>query len=203
MKIEILPYQDTWASDFQLLKTELQTFLSAFNPIIEHFGSTAVPGLAAKPVIDILVGIPTASLFSDIEGILQQEKDYIHYSCFDELIPLRRLFVRLKDSAPHHIFPNSYDNFENIPHDEINTHRKAHIHIWDLQSQDWFRHIAFRDYLIAHKTVRDEYQELKISLEGEDWKDGMHYNDAKNEFIKREEQNALEWKRSINLGFRI
>jgi len=194
LKIEVIPYQSSWVDDFQFLKAELENILHSFDPVIEHIGSTSVPGLAAKPVIDIMVGIQSASLFEELVSIMANQDGYIYYRCFDDAMPLRRLYVKLKQTANLADFPKHYDDFETIPHTTINTYRKAHVHIWDIHSKDWLRHIAFRDYLIANDIVRNEYQELKLSLSQQEWRDGVHYNEAKDVFIKREERKALEWR---------
>jgi GrpB-like predicted nucleotidyltransferase (UPF0157 family) len=78
---------------------------------------------------------------------------------------------------------------------ELHEHqnRLAHIHILIYNSEHWIRHIVFRDYLRTHPLIRYQYQQLKQDLSHKEWKDGNEYNQAKNEFIKVEEQNAVIW----------
>src|SRR5690606_17563066 len=73
------------------------------------------------------------------------------------------------------------------------TLRKAHIHVLPRNSPHWQRHIAFRDYLQTHPTVKEEYQALKEKLTKQVWRDGNEYNEAKNAFIKVVEERALKW----------
>jgi len=193
MKISIESYNEDWPKQFLKLKKEIHTLLDEFDPVIEHFGSTAVPGLSAKPVIDILVGIEDTALFPKIVNLLLAHESYIYYQVFDAEIPERRLFIRLRDGEDTSVFNSIMDDFETIPHDQINASRIAHIHIWEINSDDWIRHIAFRDYLIAHDDVREKYADIKRGLGKKDWAHGMEYNDGKNAFIKEEEAKAIAW----------
>lgn len=193
MKISIEPYNEDWPIQFAALKKEIHGLLVEFDPVVEHFGSTAVPGLPAKPVIDILVGIKNKNQLSSTVGPILQHKSYLHYQVFDAEIADRRLFVRLKDEIDNSEFDNVLDNFETIPHNKINQARIAHVHIWEINTPDWIRHIAFRDYLISHDEVRKKYGTLKMELGKKEWRHGMEYNDRKNAFIKREEKKAIEW----------
>jgi len=198
MKINIETYNPEWPKQFQRLKEEIHTILHMYEPKIEHFGSTAVPGLPAKPVIDILVGIKDKSRFSNIVDLMLQHDAYIHYQVFDEEVPDRRLFVRLKDGADPSKFEKVMDDFDSIPHNEINENRMAHIHIWEYGCKDWIRHIAFRDYLIAHPEVMDAYGRIKKGLGQKNWSHGMEYNDAKNAFIKEVEAKAIFWYEELS-----
>jgi len=197
MKLIIEKYSEDWPKQFLILQKEIQTILKQYNPIVEHFGSTAVPGLPAKPVIDILVGIEDVSLFPHIVELMLQNSSYIHYKFFDKVIPERRLFVRIKDDAKDADFEQVFDDFDTIPHDRINASRIAHVHIWEYNSSNWIRHIAFRDYLIAHDEVREKYGEIKTGLGKKEWAHGMEYNDGKNAFLKAEEAKAIIWYENI------
>lgn len=195
MKIDVVPYREEWPNDFQNIQQELQEVLSEFFPVIEHFGSTSVPGLSAKPVIDIAVGIPDLSMLDDLVQPMM-DSGYIYYQAFNEAMPERRLFVGLKKQSEQPGFPSMFTKEDDIPHELINAHRKSHVHVWQIGSSEWTRHIAFREYLKRHKDVRLKYQQLKEQLAERNWKDGMEYNDAKNDFIKREEQKAIAWYRN-------
>ncbi|MCB0851603.1 MAG: GrpB family protein [Bacteroidetes bacterium] len=193
MKISIEPYTPTWAEEFSRLKTELEFLLPHFQFKIEHIGSTSVPGLAAKPIIDIMVGIQDTNQFPQIIQNILTNPYYIYYQAFNEFFPERRLFVKLKKEVNEAGFPNTFSDLESIPHDLINPLRIAHIHIWPLQSEHWLRHLAFREYLKVHKEVRDEYAQIKKELGKQEWEHGMAYNEGKDAFIKREEKKAVLW----------
>ncbi len=173
--------------------------LQGIDPVIEHFGSTSVPGLAAKPIIDILVGVKDKIYFSSIVERLLEHSSYIYYQAFNKEMPDRRLFVRLKDGVDTGAFESVMDDLDTIPHDQINLARIAHIHIWEIDSEDWIRHIAFREYLKAHDDVREEYAALKRGLGKKNWSHGMEYNDGKNAFIKEEEAKAIAWYKHTQL----
>ena len=193
MKITIAPHDINWANQFETIKIEITKLLDGFPIQVEHFGSTAVPGLAAKPVIDILVGIQDLSDFDAIVKLFLKDPSYIYYEVYNKYLPERRLFVKLKAKANLHEFKNVYTEEGEIPHDEINHARYAHIHIWKYGSDDWIRHIAFRDYLKHHDAVRLAYEDLKKALSRKSFKDGLEYNAGKNSFIEEEEKKALDW----------
>lgn len=192
MKITIKAYDTAWAARFDQLREELSSILEAFHPQIEHFGSTSVPGLAAKPIIDILVGLPDIQdVHSSITPMMQHH--YIYYAAYNTLMSDRRLFVRLKGKDDHDRFQEMYTQAETIPHEEINPYKLAHVHVRELGTPEWIRHIAFRDYLKTHPEVRQQYEQLKRKLSRKVWKDGNAYNQAKDSFIKAEERKAVAW----------
>lgn len=193
MQIKIEPYNKEWDGQFQTIKDELVQLLGDLSSQIEHFGSTSVPGLAAKPVIDILVGLEDEKYFDLAVGRILKNPRYLYYESFNQYMPNRRLFVKIKDTVDPNDFEQIYSNLEDIPHDKINRSRISHIHIWKYNTTDWFRHIAFREYLKTHDEVRLKYENIKKALSARSWKHGMEYNDGKNKFIKEEEQKALQW----------
>ena len=192
MKIDIEEFNNEWVSQFQQIADTLRTILGELNPRIEHIGSTSVPGLVAKPIIDILVGIESASLLDEtIEPMMKHS--YIYYEIYNSIMPFRRLYVGLKDKNDLNRFQPIYAKNDQIPHDEIHQYKLTHIHIWEFGTPEWKRHIAFRDYLKEHTTVRTHYEQLKRELSLRNWKDGNEYNDGKNDFIKIEEAKAILW----------
>lgn len=198
MKIKVVPYNKEWPKLFQQLKEEIWGVLVDLQPVIEHIGSTSVPGLAAKPIIDISVGLKN---HDDLDKTIKpmMAHHYIYYEVFNEGMPDRRLYVKLKDG--HHLhFPDKFSAGVNIPHDKINDVRIAHVHIWVYGTPSWDRHIAFREYLKAHPKVKQEYENIKLGLSKKDWEHGMAYNDGKNDFIKREEAKAIEWYKTKTIN---
>jgi GrpB-like predicted nucleotidyltransferase (UPF0157 family) len=192
MKIEIAKYNPEWPISFIQIKKELQTILRELNPRVEHIGSTSVPNLAAKAVIDIAVGIDNPQdLDRTIKPMIQNH--FIYYEVYNSDMPLRRLFVGLKDKKDYLKFKSIYSEGDPIPHEKILSHRLCHVHIWEFGSSEWIRHIAFRDYLIEHPQINCEYETLKKKLSAKNWSDGNEYNDGKNTFIKSEESKAVLW----------
>ena len=191
MKIDVVEYNPEWPAQFQHLNQELLAILEPLSPTIEHIGSTAIPDLAAKPVIDIAVGLSSLDdLDRSIPVLIQY--GYIYYEVFNEAMPERRLFVRVREN-PNGLFQSIYTANDQIPHEEIQQQRLAHVHIWVQGSSEWTRHIAFREYLKAHASVREQYARLKKRLSQQQWEHGMAYNDGKDNFIKTEQVKALEW----------
>ncbi len=197
MKITITRYSPDWAKQFARLKKEIAEILKDLNPAIEHIGSTSIPGLSAKPVIDIQIGLRSADDFPLVEKRMMAHH-YIYYEVFNSSMPNRRLFVRLKGKDDYKLFPKKFTNPENIPHEEINKYRHAHVHVWQVGTSDWNRHLAFRDYLMANPELKQQYEDLKMKLSLRDWKHGMEYNDGKDEFIKRVQVEAVEWYEQLN-----
>ena len=197
MKITVSKYNTEWTNQFNEIKKILSTTLSDFNPIIEHFGSTAISGLSAKPIIDVLIGISSKEDLDKVVKVMLPQK-YIYYQAYNSAMPERRLFVQLKNTEDYTLFEQTFNTEKDIPHEALNNLKLAHIHIWEYQSSEWNRHIAFRDYIRTHPEVKDKYGELKKKLSQADWKDGNEYNDAKNDFIKREETKAITWFKNLN-----
>ncbi len=134
--------------------------------MVEHIGSTSVPDLAAKPIIDIMVGLTD---FTQADGLVLhvQSLGYEYCSQFEVDMPFRRFFR--KENAG------------------VRTHQ---IHMVALNSEFWNRHLSFRDYLKAHPNVAAEYAMLKRKLAEQEWKDVNDYAAAKTEFIQSIEARA-------------
>lgn len=165
MKITIAEYSVAWRQMFAEEKMRLQKILPV-SAQVEHIGSTSVPGLAAKPVIDIMIGL---SDFIQADALVPrvQSLGYEYVSRFEVEMPFRRYFRK--------------DN------EGVRTHQ---IHMVAFDSEFWRRHLAFRDYLKAHPKTAAEYAALKRNLAEQEWKDGNDYADAKTEFIQSIEARA-------------
>jgi len=168
MKIIIEEYNPHWKSLFQEETTKLSIALSDIDITIEHIGSTSVEGLGAKPVIDILIGLRDFSLANDQIAKITN-LGYQYMNTYEDVMPYRRFFIK-----------------------ESNRIRTHHIHMVEIDSEFWIRHIAFRNFLINNPDERMNYYQLKIELAKKEWKDGNEYADAKSEFIRRIERMALK-----------
>jgi len=133
---------------------------------VEHVGSTAVPGLAAKPIVDILVGIPPADDLDRCVGALVA-LGYDYMPEYEMSLPNRRYFRK----------------------SDAQGRRTHHVHAVPLGGPFWHRHIAFRDYLRRHPEAAGEYQNLKRRLATEA-ETHPEYTFAKTEFIRRIERAA-------------
>lgn len=132
----------------------------------EHFGSTAIPGLASKPSIDILVEIPSFEEAKTIILPILESKGYIHLWQSDR-------------SPGHMMFVKGYG-----PEGYIEGMQLYHIHMAPAGHPIWDR-LLFRDYLREHKQARKEYEELKYHLAEKFRNDREAYTDGKEEFVNR------------------
>jgi GrpB-like predicted nucleotidyltransferase (UPF0157 family) len=165
--IIIAPYRSEWPMEFNQEALRIQMSIGQYITQIEHIGSTAVPGLAAKPIIDILIGVNNLlDAPSFIPSLTQM--GYVYVSKFEVDLPERRYLYKQN---------NGEDSF--------------HLHIVEPESEFFHRHIAFRNYLRSHPESVKEYAALKIRLAQEYGSDRSSYTDAKTEFIRSIEQKAL------------
>jgi GrpB-like predicted nucleotidyltransferase (UPF0157 family) len=189
MQITIEPYNSKWPDIFLSEKKVIAAVLQQYSPTIEHFGSTSVVELDAKPIIDILVGLNEQQ---DLDKTINpmMAVGYTHIKKYEPLWPTRRFFMRLQSSVA--LPPQVIDINDNtvIGKDFISL---VNIHIIPKDSHDWIRMIAFRDFLRTHASIRDEYGELKRQISKREFSDMNEYNDAKNAYVKQIEKLAIEW----------
>jgi GrpB-like predicted nucleotidyltransferase (UPF0157 family) len=164
--VEIAPYDATWPMQFQQEADALRRVLGPWlvGPI-EHIGSTAIPGLAAKPVIDIMAGVRT---LEDSRPAIATAAE-LGYCYAPYRAELEHWFCK--------------------PSPAFRTH---HLHLIPVDSTQWRRPIAFRDYLRAHADVAGEYEALKRRLAREHRLDREVYTQAKRPFIDRITNLALD-----------
>jgi len=165
-KIAIVSYDPNWPEMFEQERRHLLSCLPKdLIKRVEHFGSTAVPGLSAKPIIDILVEV--TSLFETRQRIvpileLQGYEYYWRPSFGDDLPPFYAWFIKRDKEG-------------------CRTH---HIHMIESHFEHWER-LHFRDYLIANPDIAREYENLKLRSAALYHDDREAYTDAKGAFIKR------------------
>lgn len=193
MKLVVQPYTVKWQEQFSSIAYDLKALLADEDVQIDHIGSTSVNGLSAKPIIDIQLGVKDEAALDKISNILQAP-NIVYYEKYNEFMPQRRFFVLFNCSIDDLGAPSVVKLKEDVP-DILQNHdlRIVHIHVFIKGSEDWVRHIAFRDYLRVHPEVKNAYQSLKELLAKKEWKDGNDYNAAKDTFLKKEEQKAIEW----------
>lgn len=169
MTIEIVPYDSGWPREFDVERERIAAALGSVALRIDHNGSTSVPGLAAKPVIDIQISVRRLQLMED-------------YS--PGLVGLGYVHVPHPDDA----FCVFFHRPSNWPH----TH---HVHVVQSGGDEERRTLAFRDYLREHSSVVRQYEDLKRSLAAQhnaaDFRSQQEYADAKGAFIEDVIQRAL------------
>jgi len=170
--VAITPYNPNWPFLFRQEKEHLLSCLPhGLIRRIEHFGSTAVPGLAAKPIVDMLVEVADLQTTrSQVVPILEgQGYDYFWRPTQGE------------DGPPFYAF-----FIKRHPQSGTRTH---HIHMVEADFETWDR-LLFRDYLIEHPQAAREYESLKVHLASAHPNDRVAYTEGKTEFVVRMTQQA-------------
>jgi len=161
--IEIVPYDPAWPAAFEAEAARIRRVLGAIALRIDHHGSTAVPGLAAKPIIDIQISVASLQPLSVFAAPLHAI-GYTHVPHADDAV------------CPFFHRPVPW------PH----TH---HVHVVAAGSEEEQRTLAFRDYLREHADAAREYarlkQQLAARLVGADVESREAYARAKTEFVER------------------
>jgi len=163
--IELVPYDPGWAALFEEWKEKLIAALPTSPRRIEHVGSTSVPGLAAKPVVDIQVSVDDQ----------EDEATYVP--------AIESIGVQLRNRDSEHRFFRPFAGHA----------RQVHIHVCQVGSEWERRHIVFRDYLRSNLAARQEYLDAKVSAAARWSDDRLAYTEAKSETIRRLTRAADEW----------
>ena len=175
MKIVIAPYDEKWPLMFETEKARLDSALGGHTLSIQHIGSTSVPGLGAKPIIDIMIAVRTL-----------EEADQF---CIQPIVALGYEYVKeFERETPHRRY------FRKSSADGIRTH---HIHMVVINSEWWVNHLLFRDYLRANAESRRAYEAHKRQLAEREWNTGSDYAEAKTDFILKTMESARAWRQNI------
>lgn len=168
-EINVVEFNPEWGKMFKKEAAEIRKTLGKNCVAVHHIGSTSVPGLAAKPIIDIM------PVVKDISAVDAHDAEFISlgYECRGEFgIPGRRFYTKGGDERTHH------------------------IHIFEKSNKtDIERHLAVRDYLREHDEDAKRYAELKKQLAEEFTYDNDGYCDGKAPFMKELEEKAIVWKK--------
>ena len=169
-KIEIVPYDPGWPAAFKAEAARLRAALKTLALRIDHHGSTAIPGLGAKPIIDIQMSVAT-------------------------LQPLSAYGTKLEAIGYVHV-PHRDDSFSPFFHRPIQWPHSHHVHVVEKGGRQEPRTLAFRDYLRDHPGVAREYEDLKRTVAAQmvatDPESRERYAVAKTDFIERVVALALE-----------
>jgi GrpB-like predicted nucleotidyltransferase (UPF0157 family) len=157
--VELVDYCDTWPAAFRTIADEIAGAWVGDAVTIEHIGSTAVPGLCAKPVIDVLLGVDVLAA-AEWHASRLSALGYRYRPEYEAQIPDRRYFVR--------------DATAQAP--------RVHLHAVLLGGRIWRDHLAFRDALRRDPALVDRYAVLKTTLAATSGK--AEYTEAKGPFIR-------------------
>ncbi len=168
-ELQVVPYDSRWPERFAREADRLRAIFGAQVVAIHHIGSTAIPNVSAKPIIDVLVEVASIEA---IDAFNQEmiERGYLPKGEFG--IPGRRFFIKGTEERRSH-----------------------HVHVFQAGDPEMERHLAFRDYMIAHPDEAEAYTVLKRELAREFPHDAEGYMAGKNDFIVEVERKTLAWRR--------
>ena len=167
MRVRMVPHDPNWRQEFRQEAGRISAAAGSNAVAVHHVGSTAIPGIYAKPVIDLLLVIQDLAALDE----KQLEMEALGYEARGEYgIPGRRFFRR----------------------DDKHGDRTHQVHAFEDGSPQIARHLAFRDYMIAHPETAQEYSDLKRELAAQHPSDIEAYMDGKNEFIQEVDKRAAQ-----------
>ena len=161
--VELKPYDLEWPSRYAILEGRIRRALGAGALALEHVGSTSVPGLSAKPVIDIVLSVAESADERAYVPLLERE-GYV-------------LRVREPDWFEHRLLKS--------PAADVN------LHVFSAECEEIRRLLAFRDWLRTHEDDRTLYERSKQDLAARTWKYLQNYADAKSEVVSQILARAL------------
>jgi GrpB-like predicted nucleotidyltransferase (UPF0157 family)/GNAT superfamily N-acetyltransferase len=153
--IEVVPYNAEWPTQFATEALKIQQILGSNCLTVHHIGSTSIPNLSAKPIIDI---IPVVHDIMDVNISGLEALGYLYRG--ERGMPFRKYVYK---GEPQH------------------TH---HLHIWEQDNPEIDKHVLFRDYLISHEEERLQYAHIKIDLAKNFKHEQFSYTTSKDYFIK-------------------
>ncbi|MEQ7052080.1 GrpB family protein [Paenibacillaceae sp. P-4] len=167
MNVIVTKYNENWNRMFEDEAQKIKAIFRDELIEIHHIGSTSVPGLQAKPIIDMM---PVVKDITRIDSFNEQMKE-LGYECMGEFgMEGRRYFRKGGDHRTHHVHAFQMDNIEDIQ-----------------------RHLAVRDFLRTHPEVASQYGSLKERLARQYPDDIEAYMDGKDLFVKNLEKEAIDW----------
>jgi GrpB-like predicted nucleotidyltransferase (UPF0157 family) len=167
--VELVPHSPRWA---EMAAAETRALKGALGDVlvrVEHIGSTSIPGIMAKPIVDL---IPIVKSVEVLDGALPRVTA-LGYECLGEFGLAGRRYCRRNDPAT--------------------GKRQFQLHCYAEDSPEIARHLAFRDYLRAHPAKAKEYEAEKIRAAALYPDNTLDYNAEKNDWIKATESVALRW----------
>jgi GrpB-like predicted nucleotidyltransferase (UPF0157 family) len=169
--IVLATHDPQWSEMYEQERVAIVEALGPYIAHIEHVGSTSIPGIAAKPIIDIGIDLNTYPL--PPEAIAAMEAlGYTHRGEYG--IPERHYFTK-------------------------GTPRTHHVHSYSPGNPEWDAHILFRDYLRAHPEAARQYEQLKRELAARHT-DVNAYAEDKTDFVKSTLTLAREWRSALTAG---
>ena len=170
LAVELVPHRAEWAEIARAESARLKGAIGDNLFTVHHIGSTSIPGIVAKPIVDLIPVVRDLAAFDAQEEAVRA----LGYKWYGEFgLPGRR-YCTLTDPAT--------------------GKRKFQLHCYEDGFGEIARHLAFRDYLRAHPLIAKEYEMEKIRAAALRPDDTLAYNAEKNDWIKRVERDAMRWK---------
>ena len=167
-------YDPHWPAIYKAEATAITLACGDFIQRIEHIGSTAIAGMIAKPIIDILISVKQNKLQSLIAPMQKLQ----FTSRGENGIPSRAYFS--KPAGENQL--------------------AVHVHCFEEGHEAIDKHIAFRNYLIGHPEVADQYRKLKMEILSKPNIDRDTYQNLKSDFLIQTTALAVEWMKTGKLG---
>ena len=169
-KVELLDHDPQWA---ELARLEGERFTAALGGdprliAVHHIGSTSIPGIQAKPILDLLPEVTSLEWLDEMQSQIEAA-GYEYWG--DYGIPRRRFCPRLGEDG----------------------WRRVNLHCFLRGDEQMIRHLAFRDYLREHADVAREYEQVKRDCAARHGHDAHAYTDCKGDWIQATQQAALRW----------
>jgi len=177
MKIEIVPYNSDWPGEFEKVAAELSNALGDLATRIDHIGSTSVPGLAAKDIIDVQISV------SRFYPELEQRLTSIGYLFWKDIT---------SDHKPP-LYAGTEDEWEKRLYQAPADHRRANIHVRIQGRLNQRYALLFRDFLRSHPYIAQAYAEVKRRLASYLGEDREAYTEIKDPVCDVIMAAAEEW----------
>jgi GrpB-like predicted nucleotidyltransferase (UPF0157 family) len=154
--IELVDYDEAWPTRFEREAKRIRVALGVRALLVEHAGSTSVPGIVAKPIIDIVLAVPDSANEDDYVPALEAER--------------YELRIREPDWYEHRVLKKSNPS--------------VNLHVFSAGCEEIDRMLAFRDHLRASEADRELYERTKRELAAREWAYVQDYADAKTEVVE-------------------
>lgn len=160
-ELRLVDYQDSWPMQFLRVAGLIRSAVNSSEVVLEHIGSTAVPGLCSKPVLDIVLGVSSlAQAEANVSRLAAV--GFVYRPEYESQFPERRYFVRPATDVP-----------------------RIHLHAVVVGTIHWRQHLYFRDRLRQDRQLMQSYDTLKRQLAVLHATDKSAYSEAKAPFIQR------------------
>jgi GrpB-like predicted nucleotidyltransferase (UPF0157 family) len=169
--IVVSDYDPNWPALFAQESSRIKRALGSFTLAVEHVGSTAVPGLPSKPIIDLLVGVTSLEQAKERCIAPMEALGYVYLPEYASWIP-GELFFRKGPPGPW-------------------TH---HVHVMEPSHSRWEARLVFRDYLRAHPEAASAYANIKRALAASSKGDIEAYRTGKDIFVEETTAKARRWR---------